>query len=88
MSFEAEAKFCLKFLQIENNKKSLIYSPASLLNALALIYAGAGGKTAEEIAEIIGNSEILQFYILIYVLNCFIFRSNQVTDFEILLRIY
>ena len=56
MSIENEVNFCFNVLRQEfSSKKSIVFSPAALLNNLALIYSGADGKTAEEIHQVLGK---------------------------------
>ena len=46
----------LKTLAKESSENSLVVSPFSLLNALAIANVGSKGKTAEELASIFGTS--------------------------------
>uniref|UniRef100_A0A914QZ63 Serpin domain-containing protein n=1 Tax=Panagrolaimus davidi TaxID=227884 RepID=A0A914QZ63_9BILA len=59
MSLEDEVNFSLKLLSLlDAANSSTIFSPASILNSLAMIHSGAKGKTAEEIASIIDESPV------------------------------
>jgi serpin B len=67
MSFEDEVNFCLNFLKAQDvSEKSCVYSPISLLNSLAMVYAGCDGNTAKEIENVIGKGkikdEIINYY--------------------------
>lgn len=57
MSLEVEINFCLAFLKTLDTQKSSVYSPASLLNALTLLYIGSSGETAEELSKVIGKGK-------------------------------
>jgi len=41
------------FKQIQSKSENLIFSPYSIGTVLAMIYSGSGGKTAEEISEVL-----------------------------------
>lgn len=49
------------FLKLENNGKNIIYSPLSIKNGLALLSAGAAGKTATEINNVLGDTEVPKY---------------------------
>jgi serine protease inhibitor len=56
MSLEAESNFSFNFLRCFNaEKESVIFSPASILTALAMVHCGANSNTAEQIADVIGR---------------------------------
>lgn len=50
--------FSIKFLQIENNQKNVIYSPLSIKYALKMLQEGADGNTYNQIEKIIGNLNV------------------------------
>ena len=50
-----EDVFTLKFLQMENNKENMIYSPLSIKYALKMLQEGANGNTYTQIEKIAGN---------------------------------
>ena len=59
MSFESEVNFCLSYLKHgEALCKPYVFSPASILSSLTMVFAGANGKTAAEIANVLGQSKI------------------------------
>ena len=47
--------FTTKFLQIENNKRNMVYSPLSIKYALNMLKEGAKGNTKSQIESVIGN---------------------------------
>ena len=47
--------FDLKFMQLENNGKNIVYSPLSIKYALAMLSEGAKGETKTQIDNIIGD---------------------------------
>ena len=47
--------FDLKFMQLENNGKNMVYSPLSIKYALAMLSEGAKGETKQQIDNIIGE---------------------------------
>ncbi|MBP5656711.1 hypothetical protein J6X15_03965 [Candidatus Saccharibacteria bacterium] len=49
------SNFDLKFLQLENNEKNVIYSPLSIKYALAMLKDGADGDTKKQIEDVIGD---------------------------------
>ncbi|MBR2726040.1 hypothetical protein IKE87_02115 [Candidatus Saccharibacteria bacterium] len=51
----------LSFLQLENNKQNLIYSPLSIRSGLALLDAGADGTTKTQISKVLGSTEVPQY---------------------------
>lgn len=58
MSLESEINFGCKIIKCLNKSSSLepiIFSPASILNGLAMILSGAKEKTASEIVNVIGK---------------------------------
>ena len=52
----------LKTLAKESSDNSLVVSPFSLLNALAIVNVGSKGKTAEELASIFGTSSFFHLF--------------------------
>lgn len=50
--------FSIKFLQIENNQKNVIYSPLSIKYALKMLQEGSDGNTYNQIEKIIGNLNV------------------------------
>ena len=56
MSLEVGINFSFKLLSLLNgSKESVIFSPTSILNGLAMVLGGARGETAKEIAQLIGE---------------------------------
>ena len=53
----------LKTLAKESSENSLVVSPFSLLNALAIANVGSKGKTAEELASIFGTSLFFHLFL-------------------------
>lgn len=49
--------FDLKFLQLENSEKNIVYSPLSIKYALEMLGEGASGETKKQIDAILGNYE-------------------------------
>ncbi len=49
------------FLKLETPDSNIIYSPLSIKNGLALLNAGANGKTKTEIENVLGNEEIPKY---------------------------
>ena len=49
------------FLKLEQSDSNIIYSPLSIRNGLALLSAGAGGATAAEIDNVLGDAEIPKY---------------------------
>lgn len=49
------SNFDLKFLQLENNEKNVVYSPLSIKYALAMLKDGADGDTKQQIEDVIGD---------------------------------
>ena len=47
--------FDLRFLQIENKEKNVVYSPLSIKYALAMLKDGADGETKKQIDDLIGD---------------------------------
>ena len=47
------------FFNYETSKQNLIYSPLSIKNGLALLYAGAAGNTKTQIENVLGDVTIL-----------------------------
>ena len=41
------------FKQIQSTSDNLIFSPYSIGTVLAMVYSGSGGKTAEEMSEVL-----------------------------------
>uniref|UniRef100_A0AC34F1U0 Serpin domain-containing protein n=1 Tax=Panagrolaimus sp. ES5 TaxID=591445 RepID=A0AC34F1U0_9BILA len=66
MSVKSEIEFSIKILKTTNTEKSIVYSPFSILNNLAILYAGSDGKTAEQLSQFLGggksNDEAIQHY--------------------------
>lgn len=50
--------FSMKFLQLENNQKNMIYSPLSIKYALKMLQEGADGNTYSQIEKVIGNLNV------------------------------
>ncbi|KAL3077756.1 hypothetical protein niasHT_035935 [Heterodera trifolii] len=64
---EAQANFALNLLcGVSTEDRSCIVSPFSVAVTLSMVYAGAKGKTAEELGELLGNgvpeSEVHQYF--------------------------
>ncbi|KAL3108998.1 hypothetical protein niasHT_012560 [Heterodera trifolii] len=64
---EAQANFALNLLcGVSTDDRSCIVSPFSVAVTLSMVYAGAKGKTAEELGELLGNgapeSEVHQYF--------------------------
>ncbi|MBQ3474343.1 hypothetical protein IJH24_02885 [Candidatus Saccharibacteria bacterium] len=49
------------FLNLESASDNIIYSPLSIRNGLALLSAGASGKTKTEIDNVLGTTEITKY---------------------------
>ena len=49
------------FLKLEQSNSNMIYSPLSIRNGLALLSAGAGGATAAEINNVLGDVKIPKY---------------------------
>lgn len=49
------SNFDLYFLQLENNKKNMIYSPLSIKYVLEMLNSGAEGETKNQITDILGT---------------------------------
>ena len=49
------SNFDLYFLQLENNKKNMVYSPLSIKYVLEMLNAGADGETKNQITDILGT---------------------------------
>ena len=47
--------FDLYFMQLENNRKNMVYSPLSIKYALRMLEEGANGETKDQISNIIGE---------------------------------
>uniref|UniRef100_A0AC34F287 Serpin domain-containing protein n=1 Tax=Panagrolaimus sp. ES5 TaxID=591445 RepID=A0AC34F287_9BILA len=56
--------FSLKILKAIKSEESIVYSPFSILNNLAIIYAGSDGKTADQLSQFLGKSkdDTIQYY--------------------------
>jgi len=71
--------FDLYFMQLENNKKNMVYSPLSIKYALAMLNAGTDGTTHEQIESVIGdykakkypNNEHMSFANALYIRDSF-----------------
>ncbi len=48
-----------EFLKMENSGQNLVYSPLSIKNGLALLYAGASGNTKVQLENVLGDVTIL-----------------------------
>lgn len=53
--------FAFTFLQIENNKKNIVYSPLSIKYALNMLNEGASGNTKAQIENIIKDLELTNY---------------------------
>lgn len=53
--------FSMKFLQLENNKQNMIYSPLSIKYALNMLNEGANGNTKTQIENLIGNLSLTKY---------------------------
>ena len=51
-------EFSLKFLQMENNQKNMIYSPLSIKYGLSMLKEGAEGNTYNQINNVLGNTNL------------------------------
>lgn len=49
------SNFDLYFLQLENNKKNMVYSPLSIKYVLEMLNSGADGETKNQITDILGT---------------------------------
>lgn len=49
------SNFDLYFLQLENNKKNMLYSPLSIKYVLGMLNSGAEGETKNQITDILGT---------------------------------
>lgn len=49
------SNFDLYFLQLENNKKNMLYSPLSIKYVLEMLNSGAEGETKNQITDILGT---------------------------------
>ena len=49
------SNFDLYFLQLENDKKNMVYSPLSIKYALEMLSSGADGETKYQIDDILGT---------------------------------
>ena len=54
-------EFDLSFLQIENDKENMVYSPLSIKYALEMLKEGTGGNTKEQIDDVIGDYEAKKY---------------------------
>ncbi len=52
---ELNGDFATKFLQMENNKQNMVYSPLSIKYALNMLKDGAKGNTKAQIEKVVGN---------------------------------
>uniref|UniRef100_A0AC35G0U8 Serpin domain-containing protein n=1 Tax=Panagrolaimus sp. PS1159 TaxID=55785 RepID=A0AC35G0U8_9BILA len=82
MSLEAEINFCLNFLKTLDSQKLSVYSPASLLNALTLLYIGSSGETAEELSKIVGGKDQTKAAIIDYYSKLFKRHKYDNIDIE------
>ncbi|CAJ0571178.1 unnamed protein product, partial [Mesorhabditis spiculigera] len=66
MTAEASAHFAVELLKLNNNEKSFVFSPYSLATALAIVHAGAGGHTRQEMANVLlkgcNDEEVAKHY--------------------------
>ena len=53
--------FTMQFLQLENNKQNMIYSPLSIKYALNMLNEGANGNTKTQIENVIGNLSLTKY---------------------------
>ena len=53
--------FSMQFLQLENNKQNIIYSPLSIKYALNMLNEGANGNTKTQIENVIGNLSLTKY---------------------------
>ena len=53
--------FTMQFLQLENNKQNMIYSPLSIKYALNMLNEGANGNTKTQIENLIGNLSLTKY---------------------------
>uniref|UniRef100_A0A914PGN4 Serpin domain-containing protein n=1 Tax=Panagrolaimus davidi TaxID=227884 RepID=A0A914PGN4_9BILA len=81
MSLEVEINFCLNFLKTLDGQKSSVYSPASLLNALTLLYIGSSGETAEELSKIVGGKNQTKAGIIDYYSK--LFKRHKCDDIDV-----
>lgn len=71
--------FDLYFLQVENAKKNMVYSPLSIKYALAMLNEGTDGESHEQISSVIGdyqpkrynNNEHMSFANAMFIRNTF-----------------
>ena len=71
--------FDLKFMQLENKEKNIVYSPLSIKYALAMLSEGAKGETKKQIDNIIGaykaksypNNKHMSFANAMFIRNSF-----------------
>lgn len=49
------SNFDLYFLQLENNKKNMVYSPLSIKYVLEMLNSGADGESKDQITDILGT---------------------------------
>uniref|UniRef100_A0AC35UF02 SERPIN domain-containing protein n=1 Tax=Rhabditophanes sp. KR3021 TaxID=114890 RepID=A0AC35UF02_9BILA len=55
------ADISIKYVnELYDGKKAVVFSPISLQIALAMAYAGAGGKTEEELGQFLGNGAAVE----------------------------
>ena len=53
--------FTMQFLQLENNKQNMIYSPLSIKYALNMLNEGANGNTKTQIENLIGSLSLTKY---------------------------
>ena len=53
--------FDIKFMQLENEEKNLVYSPISIKYALAMLSDGANGETKKQIDNVLGNYQATKY---------------------------
>lgn len=51
----------ISFLQMENNKTNMIYSPLSIKYALSMVSSGAAGNTKNQIDALLPNTELTKY---------------------------
>lgn len=57
----AQLEFSMKFLQLENDKQNMIYSPLSIKYALRMLSEGAEGDTKVQIDNVIGKLNLTNY---------------------------
>ena len=57
----ADTDLSFKFLNMENKKENMIYSPISIKYALQMLKEGANGNTKTQIENVIGNTDLIKY---------------------------